>query len=59
MYNLIYTYNPENRTQYGYILTEDNVILKEIYFDKDKMAYSDIVRQKIDFLFRRWMRVCI
>ncbi|MGN1154219.1 MAG: hypothetical protein ACI4S3_09335 [Candidatus Gastranaerophilaceae bacterium] len=50
MYNLFYATNNENNSQYGYVLMKDKVVLKEVYFDKDKMAYTDIVNEKINFL---------
>lgn len=50
MYNLFYAANNENNAQYGYVLMKDKIVVKEIYFDKEKMAYADIVGQKIDFL---------
>ena len=50
MYNLFYATNNENINQYGYVLMKDNEVIEQIMFDKEAMAYSDIIRSKIDFL---------
>ena len=50
MYYLNYMYNQENINQYGYILIKDGKVLEQIRFDKKAMAYSDIIKNKIDFV---------
>ena len=50
MYYLNYMYNQENINQYGYILIKDGKVLEQIRFDKEAMAYSDIIKNKIDFV---------
>ena len=50
MYNLSFIFNNDNPNQYGYVLLKNNSIVEQIIFDKETMAYSDIIRNKIDFL---------
>ena len=50
MYYLNYMYNQENINQYGYILIKDGEVLEQIRFDKEAMAYGDIIKNKIDFV---------